>query len=217
MAQRTAAMRAIFDASATHSPLSIPTPQTALLLLDYQNFIIGRVPDEPTRARILVAAAATRAWAKSQGIHVYHCCIDLSQPPIPSAKLNFRWPTMKGMLEQQPDADGVAAPLAPTEGEKVMTRRLGLLSALSSPELIEDLKLNDIKSLFCCGISTSAVVLSTARHANELGYHVTVVKDACFDPSVTVHEAMVDDVLPIAAHVANLEEVVEAWKARVQT
>lgn len=205
---------AIFDSSLPYSPLSVPASQTAVLLLDYQNLICGRIPDEEVRAKVLNAAAAVRAWANSQGIQVYHCLIDLSQEPIPTAKIAARWPMMKEMIQNNPGAGEVAAPLKPNEAaaEKVTRRRLGLFSALSSPELADDLKANNIKSLICCGISTSVVVLSTVRGANESGYHVTVVKDACFDPADEVHQALTTTVLPTSAHVTSLDELVESWK-----
>lgn len=205
---------AVFDPSVSYSPLSVPASQTAVLLLDYQNFICGRIPNEEIRARVLGAAASVRAWANSQGIPVYHCLIDLSQEPVPTSKLAARWPMMKGMVQSNPGAGEIAASLTPNEAaaEKVTHRRLGFYSALSSPDLAEDLKANNIKSLIVCGISTGVVVLSTVRAANEMGYHVTVVKDACIDPSEELHQTLTSAVLPTSAHVASSEEIIEAWK-----
>lgn len=203
---------AIFDSSLSYSPVSVPASQTAVLLLDYQNFICGRIESEEARAKVLGTATSLRAWATSQDIKTYHCLIDLSQEPIPISKFAARWPMMKDMVQNNPGAGEVAAPLRPNEAEKVTRRRLGFFSALSSPELAEDLKANNIKSLIVCGISTSVVVLSTVRAANELGYHVTVVKDGCTDPSEELHQTLTSSVLPTSAHVASLEEIVESWK-----
>lgn len=204
---------AVFDPSLPYSPLSVSPSQTALLLLDYQNFILGMIPDEAARATVLQTATSVRDWAKQQGIPIYHCVIDLSNDPSPHAKLNARWSAMKPMIQSNPGSTEIAPPLKPDGSEKVTSRRIGYLSALSSPELAEGLKANDTKSLIVCGISTSAVVLSTVRGANELGYHVTVVEDACFDLGEGVHQTLVEHVLTTSAHVATLEEVVKAWKS----
>jgi len=205
---------AVFDPSVSYSPLSVPASQTAVLLLDYQNFIVDLIPDEGKRGHVLGAAASVRDWANSKGIQVYHCLVDLNNEPIPSAKLNAQWPMLNETLKNKPVAGEIATLLKPSESqtEKVTRRRLGLLSALSSPELADDLRANNIKSLICCGIATSIVVTSTARVANELGYHVTVVHDACFDRTLELHQTVTNNVLPTSAHVASLEEIVQAWK-----
>ncbi|KPI34518.1 uncharacterized protein AB675_11050 [Cyphellophora attinorum] len=212
MAGRAAA---IFDASLPYSPLSTPPAKTALLLLDYQNLMLGFVSDAAQRAQILENAAAARTWAKSRGFMVYHCLVDMSQSPVSWAKLNARWPMFQQMIQQNPQAADIVAELKPdphAAGESVTRRQLGLLSALSSPELMHDLEQKGIQSVICCGISTSAVVLSTARTANELGLPVTVIEDACFDPGEGVHEMIVREVLTTSAHVARWEEVERAWE-----
>jgi nicotinamidase-related amidase len=208
---------AIFDADIPYSPLSVPPAGTALLLLDYQNLMLGFVSDAAKRTQILTTAAAARSWAMSHGIMVYHCLVDMQQAPVHWAKLNARWSAFQQMIAQNPNAAGIVTELTPDPnaaeaGEKVTRRQAGLLSALSSPELKQDLEQKGIKSVICCGISTSAVVLSTARAANELGFLVTVLEDACFDPGEGVHEMLVREVLTTSAHVARWEEVERAWE-----
>jgi nicotinamidase-related amidase len=80
-------------------------------------------------------------------------------------------------------------------GDVTFTRRLGQVSAMSSPGLQAFLEEKGTNSLIVTGLSTSGCVLFTALAAIELGYVVTTISDACADPKPGVHDVLVGQVL----------------------
>lgn len=213
MAGRVAA---IFDASQPCSPLSVPNAKTALLLLDYQVLVLAHVSDEQTRAKILQAAQDVRFWALSQGMTVYHCLVDIRPgvEPLPISKFAQRWETIhKPRIVGNPGLGNIVDELNPSdaEHEKTTARRPGMLSALSAQDLVDDLKVRGIRSLIMGGLSTSNVLLSTARMATDQGFVTTVVEDVCWDPVPGLHDMLMQHVLPSSAHVATLKGIQQAW------
>ena len=83
---------------------------------------------------------------------------------------------------------------------------------LLSDGLKDELKHRQTRSLIVSGITTSGCVLSTARAATDEGHVVTVVEDACADAAESVHQMLMDHVLPATAHVATTQELREVWK-----
>ena len=207
-------VRAIFDASKANSPLSIPAAQTALLLMDYQNFIVPRLGE--AGPSIISTAKSMRDWARSNSIPVYHCLVDTKSgaKPIDSSKIADGWSTYEEALRAQPelgDETEELAPVAENELEKTFRRRPGLISVLLSDGLGDELRWRQTRSLIVAGISTSGCVLSTVRAGTDQGYVVTVVEDACADPVPGMHKMLTDHALATTAHVATAQELRDAW------
>lgn len=116
--------------------------------------------------------------------------------------------------QENPEVVKAHPGLGSLEGEGVyhVSRRLGLVSVLTSGGLDEILKRHGTKSLIVAGLSTSGCTLSTVRDATEKGYIVTVVSDACADPAPGVHNALCQFVFPMTAHVVDLKELETAWE-----
>lgn len=218
------APRAILDAANPASPLSAPAHETAVLLADFQNLIVQHFgPEAEAAAR---TARSLRSWADERGIPVVIASVDTGRAPPRRSRLHDSAGAMlrafaeaprlgevhPALLPAQP---GPAAGTAPAAGAGAspyhVTRRLGLVSALSSGGLDGILREHGTRSLIVGGISTSGCVLSTARDGTEKGYVVTVVADACADSAPGVHEALVEHVLPTTAHVVSLEELLGSW------
>ena len=68
------------------------------------------------------------------------------------------------------------------------------------------LRARGIGHLALCGVVTSGVVLSTVRHAFDLDFRLTVVKDACADRDPEVHRVLTEKVFPAQAKVVTAEE-----------
>lgn len=66
---------------------------------------------------------------------------------------------------------------APQDGDVVVKEHWGY-SGFANTDLDEQLKQHSIGKLICIGMIANACVESTARFGMELGYHVTLVKDA---------------------------------------
>lgn len=207
---------ATFDASLAYSPSSIDKASTALLLLDYHNFIVAQMGEDGQRT--VKVASAMRDWARSNNIPVIHGLIDMENMSSaqPQMKLVARREQIQQALSQSPtlghEADGLSNKAAADADEVTFLRQLGVVSALSSPGLLEDLKQKGIRSLILCGLSTSGCVFSTARAATDHGFVVTVVEDACADPTPGFHDALVNSALHMTAHVAPSEQVLEELK-----
>jgi nicotinamidase-related amidase len=66
-----------------------------------------------------------------------------------------------------------------------------------------------VDSLVLTGIATSGVVLSTLRHAADLDFGLTVLRDGCADADREVHRVLLEKVFPRQADVVTVDEWVE--------
>ena len=98
------------------------------------------------------------------------------------------------------------------EGEYIVLKHPGFISALKSNGIMELLREHRIRSLVLCGLSTSGAVLRTAMPATDEGFVVSVVRDACTDPVEGLHDTVMGSVLPSRAHVATAEEFRREWR-----
>lgn len=199
----------VFDATRSYSPSFIPAKNTALLLLDYQILTVSRLGEAGTRC--VAKANDLKTWARTKDISVFHCVVDVNQKPTSSSRIVERWSAYETMIQQKPGIGDEPSELGKLPDEQVFPRRPGLVSALSSPGILEALRARDIKSLILCGLSTSGCVLSTARTATEQDFIVTVAEDTCADPVPGLHEMLVNHVFPMTAHVAMSEEIKRMW------
>lgn len=205
---------ALLDAKNPASPLCVPPSETALILADYQNFIVSRAG--PSGSAIISSAASLRSWADQQRIPVIVATIATDQLPLPQSKFYGSAGGIVELFKTSPELGEVHPDLAKPEGtlnpvSHHVTRRLGLVSVLNSDGVGDLLKSLGTRSIIMAGLSTSGCVLSTVRDANEHGYVVTVVEDACADSAPGVHEALVKHVLPMTANVVSLRELKGAW------
>ncbi|KIW15222.1 hypothetical protein PV08_05267 [Exophiala spinifera] len=206
--------RAILSSTDAASPLSVTPPETALLLLDYQNIVVSRLAD--AAPIVLNTARQMRDWALSKGMLVYHCVFDArpGSRPFPRSKMALNWRMIEDKFASLPELGYEADVLAPIDPgqERMVVRPPGIVSALESAGLLEELAQRGVKSLMLCGLTTSGCVLSTARQAADRGFIVTVVEDACFDPVPGLHGMLSAHVLPATAHVVISAELKDAWK-----
>lgn len=204
----------VFTKEDASSPSHYPPSQTALILGDYQAMPISTT-GASGQATIPIAAAL-RTWAAAHNILTIHTLFDVSgPPPPPTSKLAARWAGLAGMVAAKPELIEEIAAVANAD-DVTVKRGPGLISALTSPEVRDLLKERQIKSLIVAGVTSSGVVLSTARAAYDEGYVVTVVEDACADRTENVHEVVMREVL-VTGHVAKAEtvktELESAWSS----
>jgi nicotinamidase-related amidase len=82
-----------------------------------------------------------------------------------------------GLFDPQTEAFEIAEPVAPEEGEAVVTK--GMPNAFAGTELAEVLRELGAESLIVAGFMTHMCVSSTVRAAVDLGFRCTVVAGAC--------------------------------------
>jgi nicotinamidase-related amidase len=174
--------------------------RTALLVMDYQPGIIGRLDDGDARvARAQEAIAAARAAGATVG-YVRVAFTDADFDALPDDAPMAR---VKAMPREQMHADSPATQVddrvEPADGDIVVRKtRVG---PFLTTDLDAQLRARAIDTLLLAGISTSGVVLSTVRDAHDRDYRLYVLADATADPLPDVHEALIEKILPRQAEV----------------
>ena len=197
-----------------------PTPaidpgRTALLVMDYQNGIIGRLDDaEPLLARVAHAIAVVRQLGGHIG-YVRVAFDDADFDAIPPTSQFAALVANRGRaMHADSPATAVHESVAPEPGDiGVRKTRVG---AFSTTDLDGQLRARQIDTLVLAGISTSGVVLSTVRDAADRDYRVFVLADTCADPVPGVHEFLTEKIFPRQAGVistAELEQLLTAGSA----
>lgn len=200
----------MFSPTDKTTPGAYNASQTALLLLDFHNLFIGKSPGSDASKAVACAAAAA-TWARSNGIQVIHCLLDMSQAPFPTCKGYDRFAGIVNMMKQANDTEPSSL-LDGGDKDVTFTRRPGHVSALRSPGLREFLREKGIVSLILAGLSTSGCVCRTAFAAADEEFVVTVLSDGCADPQDGLHGVMVDKLLANRGYVVSLEEFKEGFE-----
>lgn len=85
--------------------------------------------------------------------------------------------------------------------------------ALTNTDLHTQLQQQGVTQVVVVGIATSMGVESTARQAYELGYNVTLAKDAMADLSFTNHQHSVDNIFPMIAEIGSTNDLLNILNA----
>ncbi|MCZ2899554.1 cysteine hydrolase [Burkholderia thailandensis] len=188
----------------------IEPSKRALLMMDYQNAILETYLDDDTRVAVIGRAAKLIAAARRAGVPVIHVAVAFrsGHPEISARNRLFSALKRTGWLERGAPGTAIHAALAPADGEPVVIKHR--VSAFSGSDLDMLLRSNGIESLMLAGITTSGVVLSTVRHAFDLDYDLTVVKDCCADADHGLHDTLFDKVIAQHAAVACAEQAAHA-------
>ncbi|WP_329459862.1 MFS transporter [Streptomyces sp. NBC_01497] len=184
--------------AASISPAIVPA-RTALLLMDYQNAVLGSIADaEP----VLDHARQALAWARDHDIQVVHVRVAFAEEDfdeIPAHSKSFAAiAESRFLLDGSPEAALHASLEVRTSDIVVRKTRFG---AFSTTELYRDLRPKGVNTLVVAGISTSGVVLSTLRDAADQDYRLFVLADATSDPDAEVHRVLIEKVFPQQADI----------------
>jgi nicotinamidase-related amidase len=185
---------------------SIDPKTTALLVMDYQPFIIGMLEDSaPLLARVSEAIRIARERGAQVGyVRVAFDDPDYDKVPPHSQFAPFLKAMGKGFHSDTPGT-AVHGDIAPQPGDIVVRKtRVG---AFSTTDLDRQLKERGIGTLLLAGIATSGVVLSTVRDAADRDYQVFVVADAGADRDPDVHEFLIGKIFPSQANIVNVADL----------
>ncbi len=179
--------------------------KTAVLIMDYENDILGSLPEDVRDALIEKASTILKAarLAKIQVIYVVvrfrsgYPEINLQNKLFSSLKHSGR------LVEGTPGAE-IDSRIKPEPGDIVVTKRR--VGAFSTTDLETILRAKDINKLVLFGISTSGVVLSTVRWAADMDYSMAVISDACADRDAEVNRVLLDKVFPWQATIITSKE-----------
>lgn len=162
-------------------------PKTALLVVDLQNAVMS-IPTAHPNSDVVASAALLATAFRERGLPVVLINAAGGAP---------------GRNEMPPRASfgagmdnplGIVPELNQSPTDHLVTKRTW--GAFTGTDLNEYLKTKGVTQVVVCGIATSAGVESTARHAHENGYNVTLATDAMTDRTVETHDYVVTNVFP---------------------
>ena len=173
--------------------------QTALVLVDLQQGILGFGRAPHAAADVVQRAAALTAHFRDKGAFIVRVKVGFSpdfgellkqgtdQPaPMPPGGLPANWWDDPAELPLQP-------------GDLPIVKRQW--NAFHGTELDLQLRRRGITTLVIGGIVTHIGVEGTARAAWELGYQLYIAEDLCSAPIAEPHEASFKFVMPRLGHV----------------
>lgn len=177
---------------------------TALLVMDIQNGIVGRVADPDYLPRLTRAVEA----ARHAGIPVLHVVVGFrsGHPEVSGSNKTFSALPADVLTPDDPGS-AIHPDVAPRADETVITKRR--ISAFAGSDLDVVLRSGGFGHLVLAGVATSGVVLSTLRQAADLDYRLTVLADGCADFDEEVHRVLTEKVFPSQAEVTSVEKWAE--------
>jgi len=154
-----------------------------------------------------VLAAARRA-----GVPVFHCTMS-RRPDGGGAVANclLLAASRKGtpLLPGSPQ-QAVVAPLAPAEGDYVVTRFHGL-TPFDGTELDALLRNLGVRTVVATGVSVNVGILGLTLEAVNAGYQVVIPRDAVTGTPDEYVEAVFEHTLRLLATITTAGRVEEAW------
>jgi nicotinamidase-related amidase len=185
---------------------TIEPRRTALLVMDYQAGILGRLSEPEALLERAAKAIATTRRHGGQVSYVRVAFEDADHASIPpTSMMGARVAAAGRELHSDSPATAVHERVAPAAGDIVVRKtRVG---AFSTTDLDQQLRGRGIDTLILAGVSTSGCVLSTVRDAHDRDYRVFVLTDACADPDPAVHEFLIEKIFPRQAHVITIAEL----------
>jgi nicotinamidase-related amidase len=175
-----------FRAMTQQQNFVIDPGRTVVLIMDFQNGIVGNAARNPQQT--LDNAASVLAAARTIDVPVIHVV------------------HRGGRFEAETSESGIHSDVAPRADERVFEkRRAGAFSTTGLDVLLREAGRD---TLVIMGVATSGCVLSTVRWAADINYRVVVVKDACDDPDEEVHRVLTEKLFPRQAMVLTTEQFV---------
>jgi nicotinamidase-related amidase len=179
----------------------------ALLVMDLQEGVVAAVSADAFPVIKNIQRAIDNARLHDVPIYFVTLGFRNGHPEVNSRNRMFAGIAQAGAFKRgSPDA-AIHRALVPAEEDQVVVKVR--VSAFAGSDLEVLLRAGDIDTLVLTGISTSGVVLSTAREAADKDFRLVVLSDGCFDPDPDVHTALTEKVLPRQADVLNVDDWTE--------
>ncbi len=178
-------------------PVTTLDPKTALVVIDLQKGILSFPTAHPS-ADVLTKAAALADAFRRRGLPVVLVNVAGRAPGRTEVALN--------LSQLPPDWTELAPELNRQPQDHVVTKRT--MGAFTGTDLEAHLKSLGVTQIVLAGIATSSGVESTARHAYELGFNVTLVVDAMTDMSREAHDNSVTRVFPKIGETGTTQDVI---------
>lgn len=179
-------------------PLTQLDPTTALIVIDLQKGVIGLPGVHPMDEIVKNAAKLTEAF-RSSGLPVVLVNANAVAPgrteqPRRAHAFPDGWTDLIPELNRQP------------EDHTVTKQTWG---AFTNTDLEAYLKSRGVTQVVVIGVATSIGVESTARHAYELGFNVTLAMDAMTDLNLDAHVNSVTRIFPKLGETGTTQKVID--------
>lgn len=177
-------------------------PRTALVVIDLQKGIVAYPTARPTSEIVSHASALAEAFRR-HGLPVVLVNVTGGAPGRTERAPNTAarpadWAELIPELNRQPQ-------------DHAVTKRTW--GAFTHTDLEAYLKKQGVTQVVLAGIATSIGVESTARHAHELGFHVTLAIDAMTDMSAEAHANSVVSIFPRLGETGSTGEIIRLLDA----
>ncbi|HEY5230160.1 MAG TPA: isochorismatase family protein [Galbitalea sp.] len=174
-------------------------PKTALVVIDLQKGVVGLPCAHPMDVVVQNSADLATAF-RAHGLPVV--LVNVTGSPAGRTERSFSsggarpegWEVLVPELNQQPT-------------DHLVTKRTR--GAFTGTDLEEYLHAEGVTQVVISGVATGSGVESTARHAHELGFNVTLATDAMTDMSAEVHDNSVQRIFPGIGETGTTSEILE--------
>jgi nicotinamidase-related amidase len=178
--------------------VTVLDPKTALIVIDLQKGIVSFPTVHPI-AEIVARAGALAEAFRRRSLPVVLVNVDAVAPgrteqPIRLRDLPPGWTDLVPELNRQPQ-------------DHVVTKRTW--GAFTNTDLEAHLKSLGVTQVVITGVATSAGVESTARHANELGFNVTLAVDTMTDMNADAHHNSLARIFPRLGETGATREILD--------
>jgi nicotinamidase-related amidase len=178
-------------------------PKTALIVIDLQKGIVTLPTAHPISEVIKHASQLADAFRRN-GLPVVLVNVDGGAPGRIDQAPRTRdfppgWTDLVPELNQQP-------------GDHTVTKRTW--GAFTKTGLDEHLRKLGVTQVVIAGVATSIGVESTARHAHEQGFHVTLAIDAMTDMNLDAHTNSITRIFPRVGESGTTREIIALLESR---
>jgi nicotinamidase-related amidase len=172
-------------------------PKTALIVIDLQKGIVALPAVHPISGVVKQARSLADAFRR-HGLPVVLVNVAGGAPgraeqTRSSGQFPPDWTELVPELDQQPT-------------DHTVTKRTW--GAFTGTGLADHLKSKGVTQVVITGVATSIGVESTARHAHELGFHVTLAVDAMTDLNADAHANSISRIFPRLGESGTTEEII---------
>lgn len=179
-------------------PLTKLDAGVALIVIDLQKGILGLPAVHPV-GEVVSRAGALAAAFRRHSLPVVLVNVDGAAPGRTEQAPRIR--------ELPPGWTDLLPELDRQSGDHTVTKRTW--GAFTNTGLGERLQQLGVTQVVLAGISTSAGVESTARHAHELGFNVTLAIDAMTDLDPDAHANSVKRIFPRLGETGATQEIID--------
>jgi nicotinamidase-related amidase len=184
-------------------PISALDPKTALIVIDLQKGLVGLPTAHSTNDVVQHAGQLADAFRR-HGMPVVLVNVEGGAPGRVEQTRSMRdfpagWTDLVPELNQQPT-------------DHTVTKRTW--GAFTNTGLEKHLRDLGVTQVLIAGVSTSIGVESTARHAHENGFHVTLAVDAMTDMNADAHQHTISRIFPRLGETGTTQEILELLDKR---